>query len=46
MAARTRVRLTSAIGAPRSSISLLDIPIFGNAAHEAVVVIFDSMEND
>jgi len=46
MAARTRARSTTAIAALRSSISLLDIPIFGNAAHKAVVVILDSMEND
>jgi hypothetical protein len=46
MAARTRIRRTVAIAAPRSSISLLDVPIFGNAAHKAVVVIVDSMEND
>jgi hypothetical protein len=46
MAARTRARRTPAIAASRSSISLLDVPIFGNAAHEAVVVIVDSMEND
>ena len=45
MAARTRARRTLATAAPRSSISLLDIPIFGNAVHKAVVVI-DSMEND
>jgi len=46
MAAHTRVRSMTATIALRSSISLLDIPIFGNAAHKAVVVILDSMEND
>ena len=44
MATRTRVCDTPRLLRARSSISLLDIPIFGNAAHKAVVVI-DSMEN-